>query len=178
VQITSSRIKLQPLDQSDWELFKALNQCPKIMEHLYDRLPLDQIKTVFENSTHPITVKSDGWCFSISDASTGEKLGNIGLKLTNIKEKTAEVGFMLKEEAQGKGYASEALNLVAEYGFHTLKLNKIAAICSTENSGSYKLLEKLGFVRENFLPQNTSINGKLVDDYVYGLSKSAIKQAN
>ncbi|NRB25965.1 GNAT family N-acetyltransferase [Shewanella sp.] len=174
MQITSSRIKLQPLDQSDWELFKELNQCPKIMEHLYDRLPLDQIKTVFESRTRPITEKSDGWCFSISDASTGEKLGNIGLKLTDIKERIAEVGFMLKEEAQGKGYASEALNLVAEYVFHTLKLNKIAAICSTENSGSYKLLEKVGFSRESFLPQNTSINGKLVDDYVYGLSKPVI----
>ncbi len=174
MKITSSRIKLQPLEQSDWELFKELNLCPKIMEHLYDRLPLDKIKTVFESRTRPITEKSDGWCFSISDASTGEKLGNIGLKLTDIEERIAEVGFMLKEEAQGKGYATEALNLVAEYVFQTLKLSKLAAICSTENTGSYKLLEKVGFSRESYLPQNTSINGKLVDDYVYGLSKPVI----
>jgi RimJ/RimL family protein N-acetyltransferase len=174
VQSSNSRIKLQPLDQSDWELFKELNQCPKIMEHLYDRLPLDQIKTVFESRTRPITDKSDGWCFSISVASTGEKLGNIGLKLTDVKEGIVEVGFMLKEEAQGKGYATEALNLVAEYVFHTLKLNKISAICSTGNTGSYRLLEKVGFSRESFLPQNTSINGNLVDDYVYGMSKPVI----
>jgi len=174
VQIASNRIKLQPLDRSDWELFKELNQCPKIMEHLYDRLPLDQIKSVFESRISPITEQSDGWCFSISDAATGEKLGNIGLKLTDINEKVAEVGFMLKEEAQGKGYATEALNLAKEYAFQTLKLIKIAAICSTENSGSYKLLEKVGFIRESVLPKNTSINGRLVDDYVYGLSNSVI----
>ena len=174
MQITSSRIILQPLDQSDWQLFKELNQCPNIMEHLYDRLPLDQIKTLFENRIRPITEKSENWCLSISDNSTGEKLGNIALKLTNINEKVAEVGFILKEEAQGEGYATEALNLIKNYAFQTLKLNKIVAICSTENFGSYKLLEKTGFSRESFLPKNTMINGKLVDDYVYGLSKTAI----
>jgi RimJ/RimL family protein N-acetyltransferase len=174
VKITSSRIKLQPLDQSDWELFKELNQCPKIMEHVYDRLPLDQINAAFENRIRPITKESDSWCFSISNVSTGDKLGNIGIKLMNIKKKIAEVGFMLKEEAQGKGYATEALHLVTVYIFNTLELNKITAICSTENAGSHKLLKKNGFSRESFLPLNTSINGKLVDDYVYGLSKTVI----
>ncbi len=174
MEVASSRIKLQPLDQSDWELFKELNQCPKIMEHIYDRLPLAQIKTVFESRIRPITEKSNNWCFSISHYSTGEKLGNIGLKLTNINEKTAEVGFMLKEEAQGKGYATEALNLIKEYTFHTLELNKIVAICATKNSGSYQLLEKVGFSRETFLPKNTLINGQLVDDCIYGLSNSIV----
>jgi len=174
MQIKSNRIKIQLLDWSDWELFKELNQCPKIMEHLYDRLPLDQIKTVFKSRIRPINKKSDSWCFSISDSVTGEKLGNIGLKLTDTNKKIVEVGFMLKEEAQGKGYATEALNLVKEFVFHSLKLNKISAICSTDNTGSYNLLEKVGFSRESLLPQNTLINGKLVDDYVYELSRSVV----
>mgnify|MGYP005810192745 CR=1 FL=1 len=173
MQIIGSRVKLQPLEQSDWELFKALNQCPIIMEHLYDRLPLDEVRTVFESRIRPFTEDSDSWCFSISDVNTGEKLGNIGLKLIDVNAKVTEVGFMLKEEAQGKGYASEALNLVKEYVFNSLRLNKITGICSTENAGSYKLLEKSGFTREKFLPKSTMINGQLVDDYdyVYGLSK-------
>ena len=174
MKITGSRIKLHPLEQSDWELFKELNQCPKIMEHVYDRLSLDQIKTVFKSRIQPITENSDSWYFSINESTTGEKLGNIGLKVTDVEEKTVEVGFMLKGEAQGKGYATEALNLVTEFVFHTLNLNKISAICSTENSGSYKLLEKVGFSRESFLSKNTQINSKFVDDYVYGLCKSVI----
>jgi hypothetical protein len=54
VQIKNNKIILQPLEQSDWELFKELNQSPKIMEHVYDRLPLDEIKAVFESRTRPI----------------------------------------------------------------------------------------------------------------------------
>lgn len=174
MQITSNRIILQPLNQSDWELFKELNQCPKIMKHLYDRLTLDKIRAVFESRISPFDAKSENWCFSISDSITGEKLGSIGLKLIDINEKIAEVGFMLKGTAQGKGYASEALNLIKEFVFLTLQFNKISAICSAENSDSYKLLEKLGFTREEFLPKNTMINGQLVDDYVYGLKKSVL----
>jgi RimJ/RimL family protein N-acetyltransferase len=117
---------------------------------------------------------SERWCFSISDAVTGEKLGNIGLKITDINERIVEVGFMLKESAQGKGYATAALNLIKAFVFDTLNLKKITAICSTQNAGSYKLLEKVGFVREKHLLQNTLINGQLVDDYVYELTAPVI----
>jgi len=68
-------------------------------------------------------------------------LGNIGLKLTDTNEKIAEVGFMLKHDTQGKENANEALNLIKEF-FNPLTLNKIVAVCSTGNSGAYKLLAK------------------------------------
>ncbi|SFD58277.1 GNAT family N-acetyltransferase [Pseudoalteromonas denitrificans] len=172
MELTNDRITLLPLDQSDWELFKALNQNPKIMEHLYDILSLDEIKNTFKNRTAPITQKSDAWCFSINDKFTGEKLGNIGLKITPPEAGVAEVGFMLKEAAHGKGYATEALNLIKIYAFNSLGIKKLAAICSTTNTGSYKLLEKSGFTREKFLPRNTVINNQDIDDYIYGLEKN------
>lgn len=98
----------------------------------------------------------------------------ISLKIVNHEAKIGEVGFMMKASVQGKGFASEALSLLKAYALSELKLNKLTAICSVNNIGSYKLLEKLGFEREGCLRQNTLINNALVDDYVYGFILSAL----
>jgi RimJ/RimL family protein N-acetyltransferase len=117
-------------------------------------------------------MESDGWLsFGISEGSTGEKLGSIGIKITNREAKIAEIGFMIKPSAQGKGFAGEALNIVKNYALSKLNLNKLVATCSVNNAGSFKLLEKHGFIREGCLKQNVIIKGKYVDDYIYGLCK-------
>jgi ribosomal-protein-alanine N-acetyltransferase len=84
------------------------------------------------------------------------------------------VGYLLKIEAQGKGVASEALTLIKNYAFTTLNLNKLVASCSLNNIGSYKVLEKAGFIREGCLKQNSILNGKYIDDYIYGLCSPTI----
>lgn len=61
------------------------------------------------------------------------------------------------------------------FGISDISTNdKIVATCSVNNLGSYLLLEKLGFSREGCLQQNVIIKGQYVDDYVYGLCKSAL----
>ena len=174
MEISSPRIKLLPFNKSDWELFKALSMCPKIMEHVYDPFTLDEAKEAFESRLKPWSRDSESrLTLSINDISTGEKLGNIGLKTTHHDTKIAEVGFMIKDTAQGKGYACEALGLLIDYAFQSLNLNKLTATCSTKNKGSYHLLDKIGFVREGCLLQNSLINNQYVDDYIYGLCKSS-----
>lgn len=66
------------------------------------------------------------------------------------------------------------MNLVKIYTLKELGINKLEATCSVNNSASYKLLEKHGFIREGNLKQNIIINGKYVDDYIYGLYESTI----
>ncbi len=50
----------------------------------------------------------------------GEALGDIGLRISPKNPHEADVGYALLPQAQGKGYASEALRAVCEYGFTTL----------------------------------------------------------
>lgn len=174
MEILGTRVKLEQFTQSDWPIFKELNTSPQVMRHVYDPFPEDVAREIFESRLEPWNENSDGWLsLSINGISTKEKLGVIGLKVTNHEAKIAEVGYMLTEKAQGKGFASESLGLLVEFAFANLKLNKLVAACSTKNSGSYKLLEKLGFVREGCLAQNSIINNQYVDDYVYALLKPA-----
>jgi len=170
VQLNGTRIKLTPFDLSDKDLFIELSMSAQMMEHVYNPFTYDEAKSAFEAKSQVWVATSDSWfSLGITELETGEKLGSIGIKIVNHEAKIGEVGFMMKPSAQGKGYASEALSLVKVYALEELRLNKLSAICSVNNAGSFKLLEKLGFEREGCLRQNTLINNKLVDDYLYGL---------
>lgn len=178
MQLISKRIKVAPFDNSDRDLFIEMSMCAQMMEHVYEPCTFEEAKEAFEVKSKAWTAKSDGWLsLGITELSTGEKLGNIGLKIISHEVKIAEVGFMIKEDAQGKGFAGEALSLINEYAFTQLNLNKLVATCSVNNTGSYKLLEKIGFVREGCLKQNALVKNKRVDDYIYGLCKSDLKLA-
>jgi len=175
VHLTGQRIKLSPFDESDLDLFVEISMSPVMMEHVYDPCSYEEANEAFIAKSQLWSMESDGWLsFGISEVATGEKLGNIGLKITNHEAKIAEVGFMIKPSAQGKGFAGEALGLVKNYALSELNLNKLVATCSVNNAGSFKLLEKHGFSREGCLKENVIINGKYVDDYIYGLCKPAL----
>ena len=175
MELLGPRIKLLPLNDSDFELFVEIRMNSEMMTHVYEPLTKEEAIEAFQAQSKPWRIDSDDWlAFGITDSSTGEKLGSIGLKIVNHKAKIAEVGFMVKQSAQGKGIAGESLSLIKEYAFKTLDLNKLVALCSINNPGSYKLLEKSSFVREGCLQQNTLVNKQYIDDYTYGLCRSNI----
>lgn len=173
MKIVGERIKLAPFDDSDLSLFVDMSMCPVMMEHVYKPFTYSEARDAFDVKSKPWTLMCDGWLsLGITEISTGEKLGNIGLKITNHEAKIAEVCFMVKQSAQRKGIVRDALYLLKCYAFNVLNLNKLVAVCSVYNTGSYKVLEKLGFVREGCLMQNSLINKQFVDDFTYGLCKS------
>lgn len=57
----------------------------------------------------------------------GDALGDIGLRISPKNPHEADVGYALLPEAQGKGYASEALRAICDYGFSTLGVQAINA---------------------------------------------------
>ncbi|MBQ4849843.1 GNAT family N-acetyltransferase [Pseudoalteromonas sp. MMG012] len=166
-------VKLAPLNQSDWALFLEMNQCSRVMKYVYDCLPLEVIRFNFSQRIIRTSKESESWYFSITDSKTNEKVGNIGMQLIDKKQGISEVGFMLKPNAHGKGYATDALKLLVEHAFETLHMQELTATCATNNIGSYKLLEKVGFTRIRKLTKNTMIKGVLVDDSVYSITNKS-----
>ncbi|WP_299004024.1 GNAT family protein [uncultured Shewanella sp.] len=170
MNLVGSTITLKQYDESDWPLALHLSSDPRLMQHVYDPFTEAEARARFETRLLPWTKESEHWLsLSINHNETQEKFGSIGLKITNSDAKIAEIGFMLKTSAQGKGYGFTALSLILKHAFDTLKLNKLVATCAVSNIGSYKLLEKANFIREGHLKQNTLIGGQYVDDYLYGL---------
>ena len=76
-------------------------------------------------------------------------IGNIKLGPIDWNHKVGDMGFLIGDKEQwGKGYASKAISLLADYAFFHLGLAKLTAGCYADNEGSRLALLKAGFMEE------------------------------
>lgn len=80
------------------------------------------------------------------------------------------LGYWLDESYWGKGYMTEAVQGVLNYGFEELRLSLITATCYPHNKRSQKVLKKNGFIYEGTLHQaELTYNGNIYDHQCYYL---------
>lgn len=78
---------------------------------------------------------------------TGEWIGWVGLKLernVNGHQTFYDLGYRLRPEFWGRGYATESAKAFVDYGFNILKADKICAYADESNKASRRALEKAG----------------------------------
>jgi ribosomal-protein-alanine N-acetyltransferase len=115
--------------------------------------------------------KSDeGYSFHISARDTGQLIGGIGL--TQVRRgvaQTATLGYWVGQKFARRGYTTEAVGLIVQFAFQTLRLHRIEAACLPENIASRRVLEKSGFVREGYARQYLMIAGDWRDHLTFAL---------
>lgn len=101
--------------------------------------------------------------FTISDIKTGELYGTCGLYDINFRNERASVIIVLDKKKHKKGVAMEAMQLMFDYGFSFLSLNKISAYVYAYNKDSLMLFNKLGFKEVGKERSQIKIKGKFYD---------------
>lgn len=100
----------------------------------------------------------------------GTLIGTINLfQVLRGSLQSAFIGYFLDKRHNGKGYTTEAVKLLVEYGFHEIKLHRIEAGVMPHNIGSIRVLEKSGFHKEGLALKNVKINGKWEDHQVLAI---------
>ena len=59
-------------------------------------------------------------------------------------DRTYEIGWIIREDMRGNGYAIEAAKALKDYAFNVLNAEKIQAHCDSRNQASEKVMKKLG----------------------------------
>lgn len=91
--------------------------------------------------------------FAVILKETDEFIGWAGLKYIREPENDHvnffEIGYRFIEDYWRKGYGYEAAKAWLDYGFNTMKIKTIYASADRRNSGSRKILEKMGMQFKN-----------------------------
>jgi len=123
------------------------------------------------NTTHRLARTDIGYHFGIEDRASREIVGCIGLKNVNRHDLNAELGYWVSRAFWRNGFATEAVRLMQGFVFGQLKLRRLYAIVLEANTGSVKLLEKTGFVREGTWRKASLHKKRWYNVYSYGLLK-------
>lgn len=107
----------------------------------------------------------------------GQVVGHIEFFKTVKYLDELELSYQIYEQAErGKGYTTEAVNLLVRYLFGRLKTNRIRLIIHPENRASRRVAEKCGFTCEGIARGAWYHQGKNHDVAIYALLRSAIHQ--
>lgn len=96
-------------------------------------------------------------------------VGLISLNLGKPKFRIAEVWYKLHPDFWNKGYATESLNRILEFGFNELNLHRIEAGCAVDNIGSVRVLEKVGMTREGRKRKVLPLKNGWSDNFHYAI---------
>ncbi|SCF19302.1 Protein N-acetyltransferase, RimJ/RimL family [Micromonospora viridifaciens] len=85
------------------------------------------------------------------------------------RDSSGELGYAVRREDWGKGYAMEAAALMINFGFEALHLHRIQAACGPDNHASQRLLARLAFTPEGRIRDHVFTNGAWRDSLLYSI---------
>jgi RimJ/RimL family protein N-acetyltransferase len=96
-------------------------------------------------------------------------LGGGSLYDVALEQGRAAVGYWLAGEARGRGVATHAVRLVAQWVFAELGLARLELTCGPDNEASQRVAERCGFTREGVLRSHIPFKGGRRDTVVFSL---------
>lgn len=121
---------------------------------------------------HEIMNKDNTWYhFCVRPIGETKIIGIVMLNHIHWVNKTGEFGITIGEKKyQGKGFGSDALLTLLNYGFFELNLNRIW--CEVfSNNPAIELYKKIGFREEGKLRSHIFKNNEFLDSYILGILK-------
>ena len=168
--LETERLLLRRINKNDADEVLALRGNPEIMKYIPRPLP----KTKEEALEHIAMIEykivnNIGINWGITIKGNDKIIGIIGHYRIQPENHRAEIGYMSLPEYNGKGYITEAIKAVVEYGFNQMNLHSIEAVIDPDNTASEKVLQKNGFVKEAHILENELWEGKFWDTVIYSL---------
>ena len=98
---------------------------------------------------------------------SGELIGDCGCTLQKVEGTNhVEVGYHVRRDLWGNGYATEAAKACIEYAFTKLGVDRVISLIRPENLQSIRVAEKNGLVCEKAIFRGGYVHG------IYAKSKS------
>lgn len=141
----SARLRYEPMNEDHFDGLRVLNGDPEVMRHISDR-PETAEETHATIARVQARWREHGhawWC--LIEVDTGELVGAGCIQhLGHDPANPLEIGWRLRPDRWGRGYAIEAAERMARFAFDELGAPLLRAICAPENVKSARVMERLG----------------------------------
>ncbi len=152
VRLTSDRLLLRAFQPDDVDvIFDAVSQS---LPELSRWLPWCHANYCRDETQEFLNQRGTAFrdlgehAFAILDLVTGQFLGATGVNQLDRNGRRANLGYWLRTDATGNGYATEATLMVARWAFHALQLERIEIVAAIGNVASQRVAIRVGAVRE------------------------------
>ena len=171
--IETARLLLRNLTGADvTQRYLSWLNDPEVLRYLEIRFSKVSDLKELGSFVNAVNKSTDTLMLGIFRKDTGQHIGNIKLGPIKFDHARAEIGFLIGDRLSwGAGYASEAIQAVAQFGLERLNLAKIGAGCYETNLGSMKALLKAGFLQVATIPNDVVSDGARVASHLFAKNR-------
>lgn len=168
----SNRVHLRPLRREDSALLSLLYDWITHRELVILNAPFYPTSEVDHEVwiESMLTKRMDLVVFVIEELEGGQAIGTCQLFNINWRHSSAELQIRIGDERyQSKGFGTEAVKLLCQFGFSDLNLHRIYLNVFANNKRAISAYTKCDFKMEGIMPDATFIDGKWSDVVMMGL---------
>jgi ribosomal-protein-alanine N-acetyltransferase len=176
-ELETRRLSLREITADDLSWYHAHFSRPEIVRGQGFAAPADPEAAARELRLYVLDLFAlrAGFRWGIALRGSRELIGSVGYyRWLDEPRPQAEIGYDLAPEWWGRGLMSEALEAVLAFGFQRMELARVEAYVMADNERSSRLLERLGFDREELLAgHGEDEHGQPCDELRYALARPA-----
>jgi RimJ/RimL family protein N-acetyltransferase len=170
--LETERLLIRPFEAGDFEAMRAIHGDPRVVQWLYSeaRTP-DEVRTLLERKIAGTALVADGdW---LSAAATlqddGRLVGDLAMQLVSEEHRCVEVGYIIDPAYAGRGFATEAARAFVRLAFDQFGMHRVIGRVEPRNTGSARVLEKLGMRCEAHFVENEWVKGEWQSELVFAI---------
>ena len=168
--LDATRLKLRPLTEADVPALFAIFGDSEVMRYWSHPAMTDiaEAEALLRDIQHHAEAETL-FQWGIARREDDVVIGTCTLCRIDREHRRGELGYILRRDHWGRGFATEALTAVIHHAFETLGLHRLEADIDPRNPRSIRLVERLGFKAEGRLRERYFVAGEIQDSAIYGL---------
>jgi RimJ/RimL family protein N-acetyltransferase len=150
----TERLILRPWREADREEYLASCNTEAVTANLGGPATIDDIDAAIGRIRKG--QEQNGFCFwAVERKPDGAFLGYCGLKRTGLSgtpfDRDVEIGWRLREDVWGQGYAREAAEAALDWAWANLDVDRVVSFTIPANEASWRVMERIGMKRRTDL---------------------------
>ncbi|MGE6486839.1 GNAT family N-acetyltransferase [Paenisporosarcina sp. NPDC076898] len=167
-----TKIRLTAMRKEDLPTYRQWNSLESFGRY-YNASPMREES---EKNAEQLLEHSDrSFRFAVRPIDSEQFLGVCAIEDILWPHRVGWLSIALGPEFHGKGFGTEAMQLLTIYGFNELNLHRLQLTVFGYNEGAIKLYESLGFKHEGTFREFLQRDGKRQDMHLYGLLVSEVE---
>ena len=168
LQLANEQILLRPMEPEDFDEISKLTQDSEMWFYFTSDLSnLELLRTWIDSAVIDRKDKKR-LAFVIIEKASGKIMGSTSFGNYSERDKRIEIGWTwLGKDFQGNGYNTQAKELLLNYCFEVLELERVEAKTDVLNKAARKSLLKSGFTEEGILRSHTLMTNNRRRDTIY-----------
>ncbi|MCO6000245.1 GNAT family N-acetyltransferase [Actinoallomurus rhizosphaericola] len=170
--IVTERLLLRPYTPADLDALHDIQSRPEVARYLYwDARDRDEVREALQRKIASSVIGDENGELQLAVVlpESGTLIGDVVLMWTSREHRQGEVGYVFHPDHGGRGYATEAAEVMLRLGFEGLGLHRLVGRLDGRNTASARVLERLGMRREAHLIQNEIVKGEWTDEVIYAM---------